>query len=123
VILVDSPIWIDHLRSGDAVLEFLLDQQRVLMHPFVKGEISLGHMRARAVIMRQLDILPPAKCARDDEVVRMIEAENLIGCGIGYVDAHLVASARLTKGARLLTRDKRLHAIAERLSIAARVVH
>jgi predicted nucleic acid-binding protein len=123
VILVDTPIWIDHLRSGDKAMAFLLSERRVLMHPFVKGEISLGHLRARARVMRQLDQLPRAIRAQDTEVLRLIEAETLFASGIGYVDAHLLASARLTEDTRLWTRDKRLAAAAERLSLSARILH
>jgi predicted nucleic acid-binding protein len=123
LILVDTPIWVDHLRSGDEVMAFLLSEDRVLIHPFVLGEISLGNLHARAAIMRQLDALPRATPAHDAEVVQLIEAAGLFGSGIGYVDAHLLASARLTAGAWLWTRDKRLAAVAERLSVAARVAH
>jgi predicted nucleic acid-binding protein len=123
VILVDTPIWIDHLRAGDEVMARLLSESNVLMHPFIKGEIALGHLHARARVIRQLDQLPQAIRAHDDEVMRLIEAENLFASGIGYVDAHLVASVRLTGGALLWTRDKRLGAVAERLGVAARVAH
>ena len=121
MILVDTPIWIDHLRAGDEVTAHLLSEGSVLMHPFVKGEIALGHLRARAHVMRQLDQLPQEIRAHDDEVMRLIEAENLPASGIGYVVALLVASVRLTGGALLWTRDKRLGAVAELLGVAARV--
>jgi len=123
MILVDTPIWVDHLRSGDDLLASLLDENRVLMHPFVWGEIALGQLHARQMIFDQLAGLPPARLAETDEVLSLIERASLFGSGIGYVDAHLVASVRLTKGASLWTRDKRLAAVAERLSVAARVVH
>jgi predicted nucleic acid-binding protein len=123
VILVDTPIWVDHLRSGDDLLASLLETNRVLMHPFVWGEIALGQLRARRMIFDQLAALPPARMAETDEVLSLIERASLFGSGIGYVDAHLVASVRLTKGASLWTREKRLAAVAERLSVAARVVH
>ncbi|MEJ0046926.1 MAG: hypothetical protein WDN04_13030 [Rhodospirillales bacterium] len=123
MIPVDTPICIDYLRLGDEVMALLLTQGRVLMHPFVKGEISLGNLAARGRVMRQLDQLPRAVRARDADVERLIGTENLYASGIGYVDAHLLAAVRLTTGALLWTRDKRLAAGAERLSVAARAVH
>jgi predicted nucleic acid-binding protein len=123
VILVDSSIWIDHIRAANEVLADLLARQLALAHPFVIGEVALGHVRDRVLILQMLRSLPPATVARDSEVAALIEREQLFGLGIGYVDAHLLASARVTDNATLWTRDKRLHAIAERLSVAARVVH
>jgi predicted nucleic acid-binding protein len=123
VILVDSSVWIDHIRAADERLRHFLAHGAVLAHPFVIGEVALGHMRDREAILRMLRRLPSSCVARDDEVAFLIEREKLFGLGIGYVDAHLLASTRLSKGALLWTRDKRLAGIAERLSLAARVVH
>jgi hypothetical protein len=123
VILVDSSVWIDHLRRGDEVLTDLLDQQQVLMHPFVIGELALGHLQPRDVVLRMLHDLDWVIVARDDEVMRLIEHESLFGLGLGYVDAHLLTAARLTPGTLLWTRDKRLSAAAEKLLVAARVTH
>jgi len=91
------------------------------MHPFVIGELALGHLRRRAVILATLRDLPQATVAHDDEVMRLIGQHTLFGIGIGYVDVHLLAAMRLTPGVSLWTRDKRLSAIAERLSLAARL--
>ncbi len=93
------------------------------MHPWVIGEVALGNIRNRTEWLVEMRHLQQAVVARNDEVDAMIEREKLFGFGIGYVDAHLLASVRLTHGALLWTRDKRLAAAAERLSVAAKVVH
>jgi predicted nucleic acid-binding protein len=123
VILVDTSVWIDHLRSGDAVLAGLLDDSQVLSHPFVIGELALGNLRQRESILADLLRLPQASSASDVEVMHLIQREVLFGIGIGYLDAHLLAATRLTPGASLWTRDRRLSAAAERLSLAARIAH
>lgn len=123
MILVDTSIWIDHLRAGDATLQSLLEQGRVLAHPFVIGELALGSLRQRDIVLHSLQRLPKAEMARDQEVLQFIAAQDLHGLGIGYVDAHLLTAARLTAGASLWTRDKRLRAAAAQLSLAANVVH
>ncbi|MBF6991707.1 MULTISPECIES: type II toxin-antitoxin system VapC family toxin [Cupriavidus] len=123
MILVDTSVWIDHLRTGDAALAALLDASRVLVHPFVIGEIALGSLRQRDEVLGALRDLPGAVVATDDEVDRMIDDQKLYGIGIGYVDAHLLAATRLTPGSALWTRDRRLLALAERLGLAARPAH
>lgn len=123
MILVDTSVWIDHLRSGDALLAGLLDEGQVLSHPFIIGELALGNLRQRESILADLLELPQAFAAGDDEVMHFIDRERLFGFGIGYLDAHLLAATRLTQGAALWTRDRRLSAAAERLSLAARAVH
>jgi predicted nucleic acid-binding protein len=121
VILVDTSVWIDHLRRGDDGLTELLNQRLVLTHPFVIGELALGNLRQRDIVLSALLGIPRANVANDDEVMRLINQESLFGFGIGYIDAHLLAAARLTADASLWTRDKRLSAVADRLSLAARV--
>ncbi|MBL3963025.1 MULTISPECIES: type II toxin-antitoxin system VapC family toxin [Burkholderia] len=123
MILVDTSVWIDHLRAGDATLTALLEAERVLIHPFIVGELALGSMRNRETVLDALRDLPAATLATDDEVQRMIDVVPLHGLGIGYVDAHLLASARLTSDSRLWTRDRRLLAAAERLQLVARPAH
>ena len=123
MILVDTSVWIDHLRSDDTLLAELLDQGQVLSHPFIIGELALGNLRQRETVLADLRELPQASVALDDEVMLLIDRDRLFGIGIGYVDAHLLAATRLTQGAALWTRDKRLSAAAERLSLAARTVH
>ena len=119
MILVDSSIWVDHLRSSDALLASMLDNGRVISHPFVVGELALGSLRRRELILTSLQALPQAVVASDAEVLRFINQQALYGLGIGYVDAHLLASVRLTAGGSLWTRDKRLQAVADRLGVAA----
>ena len=123
MILVDSSVWIDHLRSGDATLAALLDAGRVLAHPFVIGELALGSFRQRDAIVQALRGLPPSIVASDEEVLAFIEGHRLFGLGIGYIDAHLLAAALLTPGAALWTRDRRLREAANRLAVAAEQEH
>ena len=120
MILVDTSVWIDHLRRGTRVLAGLLNAGRALGHPFVAGEVALGTLSARGVVLDALLNLPQATRAADEEVLRFIENERLYGLGIGYVDAHLLAATRLTPGAALWTHDGRLAAAAERLGVAPR---
>ncbi|MDE2464068.1 MAG: type II toxin-antitoxin system VapC family toxin [Alphaproteobacteria bacterium] len=118
MILVDTSVWIDHLRVGDNALVGLLNRGAVLAHPFIIGELGLGQMRQREVVLTSLAALPPATVATDPEVLRFIERHALYGRGIGYVDAHLLAAARLTDAASLWTNDKRLHRVADDLGLA-----
>jgi predicted nucleic acid-binding protein len=123
MILVDTSIWIDHLRAGDATLQGLLEHGRVLAHPFVIGELALGRLRQRDIVLGGLHDLPQAEVARDEEVLHFIAAKALFGLGIGYVDAHLLTAVQLTAGASLWTRDRRLRVAADQLSLAANVIH
>ncbi len=118
MILVDTSVWIEHLRENSQVLAGLLDAGMVLMHPFVLGELALGSLRQRDVILSALSDLPSAAVATDAEVLHFIDRYALHGKGIGYVDAHLLAAVRLTAGALLWTTDKRLHASAVLLGSA-----
>ena len=117
MILVDTSVWIDHLRSGDSTLAGLLDNSAVLAHPWVTGELSLGNLSRRDEVIGLIQGLPQATSATDSEVLGLIEREALYGAGIGYVDAQLIAATRLTPGAALWTRDKRLSAVAARLGL------
>jgi predicted nucleic acid-binding protein len=118
VILVDTSVWVDHLRAGDKTVASLLEAGRVLAHPFVIGELALGNLRQRHKVLPYLQDLPQAKVATDREVLHFIERHALAGLGIGYVDVHLLASTRLTAGSSLWTRDKRLSSVAARLGVA-----
>jgi predicted nucleic acid-binding protein len=123
VILVDTSVWVDHLGAGDELLADLLGRGRVLMHPFVIGELAMGQLRRRDSVLANLGRIPTVVTARHAEVMRLVTDEALFGQGIGYIDAHLLAATRLTPDASLWTRDRRLASVAERLSIAARVTH
>ncbi|MGB9117709.1 type II toxin-antitoxin system VapC family toxin [Bradyrhizobium sp.] len=118
MILVDTSIWVDHLRVGDKALSSLLDAGMVLAHPFVIGELALGNLRQRGIVLSALSNLPHASVATDAEVLHFIDRHALFGRGIGYVDTHLLAAARLTAGAELWTNDKRLHGVAVQLGLA-----
>lgn len=118
MILVDTSVWVDHLRRGDAGLVDLLERSAVLMHPFVVGEMACGSLRDRESILELLQDLPAAVVASTDEVLGFIERHVLHGQGIGYVDVHLLASTALSEGARLWTRDKKLSRVAAALGCA-----
>jgi predicted nucleic acid-binding protein len=119
VILVDTSVWVDHLRHGDPTLAGLLWQAEVLGHPWVTGELALGHLSQRGEILTLLTGLPNATVATDTEVLAFIDVHRLHGRGIGYVDAQLLASTLLTPEASLWTRDKRLQKAASDLGRVA----
>lgn len=118
MILADTSIWADHFRRHDATLATLLDQSLVLLHPFVIGELALGYLKPRADTLASLVAMPGAVVATDSEALALIDRENLMGCGIGYIDVHLLASARLTDDTWLWTADKKLAATAARMGIS-----
>jgi predicted nucleic acid-binding protein len=118
VILADTSIWIEHLRAHHTLLARLLDAGQILMHPFIVGELALSSIRNRDIIIGDLQDLPQAKVASDPEVLHFIRQNHLAGQGIGYVDAHLLASVRLTESALLWTFDLRLSTSAHRLGLA-----
>jgi predicted nucleic acid-binding protein len=118
LILVDTSVWVDHLRRGDAELAALLERGQVLMHPFVVGEIACGSLADRHLTLELLQQLPMAAVAEPDEAVGFIELRELHGKGIGYIDVHLLASTALSAGSTLWTRDKRLRDAAEALGCA-----
>lgn len=123
MILVDTSIWIDHLRASDERLARLLDDGKVLAHPFVTGELALGNLRNRDSVLGALQDLLQACVATETEVLRFIGEKSLFGMGIGYIDAHLLAAVLLTPGSSLWTRDKRLLTASTRLGIAANTAH
>lgn len=119
VILIDASVWIDHIRSAESVILKLVDAREVLCHPFVIGEVAMGQFRNRRTFLSDLRKLRGAEVADDDEVMALVERHSLFGRGIGYVDAHLLASVFLTPEAKLWTRDKRLNEAAKRMNLAA----
>jgi predicted nucleic acid-binding protein len=120
VILADSSIWIDHIRRSEQRLVDLLEADQVYMHAFVIGEIALGSIKDRPLVIRGLMRLPQALRATDNEVLRLIEQSSLHGKGVGFADVHLLAAALLTSDTLLWTRDKRLAKVAEELGVAFR---
>jgi len=119
MILADTSVWIDHLRGANTGLAALLEGGRVLTHEFVIGEVPLGSLRQRVLILDAMRNLPRATMAQPNEVLGFIESHRLFGLGIGYIDAHLLASVHLTPGATIWTRDRRLRETAEGLKVAA----
>lgn len=119
MILVDTSAWIDHISVSDPMLTSLLVEERVLAHPYVIGEISLGSLRDREIVLGAVLDLPRALVATPEEMFYMIEEERLFSRGIGYVDASLLASARLQPGTTIWTRDKRLKNAADKLHLSA----
>jgi len=117
MILVDTSIWIDHLRTGDERLIDLLDSSQILAHTFVIGELACGNLRKRDEVLRLLNDLPQAPVASQEEVLHFIERNRLMGQGIGYIDAHLLASTALADRALIWTRDQRLQKIARKLKL------
>jgi predicted nucleic acid-binding protein len=108
---VDTSVWVEHLRHGLPRLATLLQAGEVLIHPWVIGELACGNLRKRSQVLELLQGLPAVTVASDAEVLLLIERDRLMGRGIGYVDAHLLASARLSH-CRLWTQDRRLAAVA-----------
>lgn len=112
MILVDTSVWIDHFRRGDEELVAALQREEVVTHPFVIGELACGNIMNRIQILNMLNNLPMAPSASHDEVLRLIEARRMMGRGIAYVDAHLLAATALHGHARLWTWDMPLGAVA-----------
>jgi hypothetical protein len=121
MILADTSIWIDHLRSSDPEMARLLDAGQILMHPFIIAEIALGSLRNRRKVLEGMESLLEVRVAQLGEVRRMIEALALYSKGIGLTDAHLIASCLLTPGTKLWTRDVAMEKVAYALGISIRL--
>ena len=119
MILADTSVWIDHLRSGDKEVRRQLEQGQIVIHPFIIAELALGSLRERAKTLALLDLLPQVRLARLSELRLMIEARRLYNLGIGLTDAHLIASVLIDAPTLLWTRDQRLRKVAEALGIHA----
>jgi predicted nucleic acid-binding protein len=117
MLLVDTSVWVKHLRFGDVVLEGFLDDGHVLCHPFIVGELACGNLKNRAEILALLQALPMATMAEHREVLRFIGDQRLMGQGLGFVDMHLLASAVLSD-IRLWTLDKKLRRVALKMGMA-----
>ena len=114
MVLVDTSVWVSHLRDGNAELANLLNDGRVLCHPLIVGELACGNLKDRAVILSFLQLLPMSIESEHDEVLSFIENNRLMGKGMGYVDVHLITSAVLT-GVPIWTLDKKLAQTADSL--------
>jgi predicted nucleic acid-binding protein len=117
MILVDTSVWIDHLRKGSTLLSTLLEQGLVLIHPFIIGELACGSMANRREILKLLETLPGIVIAGHREVLHLVEEKRLYGQGVGWIDAHLLASVILAHSL-LWSSDKRLRRVSEVLGIA-----
>ena len=116
MILVDTSVWVEHLRQSTPRLRSLLEEGEVLCHPHVIGELACGRLARRAEILSLLKALPRATLASEEEAHRLVEAHGLHGRGIGWIDVHLVASALLSD-AGFLTLDRRLEREARRVGV------
>ena len=119
MILADTSVWIDHFRSGNKELEQALNRGQIVIHPFVVAELALGSLKERAKTLGMLDFLPQVRVARLSELRLMIEARRLYNLGIGFTDAHLIASVFIDSPTLLWTKDKQLRKVAESLGIHA----
>lgn len=120
MILIDASVWIDHFRRPIARVAELVEIKDVVSHPLIVGEVAMGSLPKRRATLRAMSKLPKLAQASHAEVMALIEWEQLFSQGIGFIDAHLLASVRFTDGCMLWTRDKRLHAQAQRLGLAYR---
>ncbi len=116
MVLVDTSIWVNHLRIGDALLESMLEDGEVLCHPFVVGELACGNIQNRDEVLSLLQFLPMAIVAEHSEVMQFIENHQLMGKGLGLIDINILASTLLSK-ASLWTSDKRLKTVATKLGV------
>jgi predicted nucleic acid-binding protein len=115
-VLVDTSIWVDHFRNVNQRLVATLESREVSIHPFVIGELACGRLSPRAEILELLAQLPQAPRATDEEVLEFIERERLYASGIGWIDAHLLASAALGR-VPLWTADRPLERAVRRLGL------
>jgi predicted nucleic acid-binding protein len=117
MVLVDTSVWVAHLRKGNIGLEALLNEGHVVCHSFIVGELACGNLKNRSEILSLLYALPMATHAEHDELMQFIETHSLMGKGLGYIDMHLLASAILSK-VPLWTLDKKLNQVSLRLGLA-----
>jgi predicted nucleic acid-binding protein len=116
MVLVDTSVWVSHLRDSNAALEKLLNEGEVVCHPFIIGELACGNLKNRAEILSLLQALPMALHAEHEEIMRFIETYHLMGKGLGYIDMHLLASAIMTN-IPIWTNDRRLSKVSAKLGI------
>ncbi|MFI0400615.1 MAG: type II toxin-antitoxin system VapC family toxin [Thiolinea sp.] len=123
MILVDTSVWIDHLRSNEERLVHLLDQAQVVMHPMIWGELACGNLKNRSILIKLWQNLPHISEAAHNEAMFCLEQRKLMGRGVGYVDLHLLTSTLLTPNIQFWTRDKRLRDIAVEMGCAWQESH
>ena len=113
MILVDTSVWIDHLRESEPELTQMLNANYVLTHPIVIGELACGNLPNRERFLREMELLPVVASRTHDEVRRFVESERIMGRGIGFMDVHLLYSVLNRQDALLWTRDRRLNRVAQ----------
>jgi predicted nucleic acid-binding protein len=116
MVLVDTSVWVRHLREGNSDLEQLLNNGQVMCHPYIVGELACGNIKNRREVLSLLQLLPLATLATHKEILQFIESNHLMGKGLGYIDVHLSASAVLTR-VPLWSYDKKLGEANEVLGI------
>ena len=119
MILVDTSVWIDHLRSVDAKLESLLQTDQVMTHPYIRLELALGSIASREKVLADLALLPQAPVVAIEELFSLIDHKKLYRRGIGLTDLHLICCAIFDKSVLIWTRDRRLSEIADELGLRA----
>ncbi len=117
MVLADTSVWVSHFRASEPHLKTILDEEKTLCHPFVIGELACGNLKPRQEILSLLQVLPSASIVSQSELLYFIERKRLAGTGIGFIDAHLLASCQLA-GVPLWTLDRRLRQTAEKLNLA-----
>jgi hypothetical protein len=119
VTLVDTSVWVEHFRKGDRTLQDLLANAKAIVHPFIIGELACGNLKNRAEILHLLSELPQSIVADQGEVLKLVESKKLFGTGLGWIDAHLLASALLSD-VTMISYDKAVLEAASRLRIEYR---
>ena len=117
MVLIDTVVWIDHFHSNDEHLSMLLENEQIVMHPMIIGELAMGNLANRQQTLEDFAKLPEISVARHEEVLFFIEHHQLMGTGIGYIDAHLLTASVLHGATQLWTRDRRMMAVADELGI------
>ena len=117
MVLVDTSVWVAHLRDGTIGLEEMLEEGDAVCHPFIIGELACGNLKNRTEVLSLLQALPMAVHAEHEELLQFIENHRLMGRGLGYVDVHLLASASLMK-VQIWTLDRKLNAVCSKMGLA-----
>ena len=123
MILADTLVWVDHFRSGDPTLGQLLQDRRIVQHPYVIGELAMGNLPDRPRTLVMLEQLARVETAHDNEVMQLVGSRSLHGKGLSWIGAHLLASALISPHCRWWSRDRRLNATAFSLGVGAQMHH
>ena len=121
MILADTSVWIDHFRSSNLHFSDLLENDRIICHEFVIGELACGNIKNRKEILGLLNNLRSIEPASLEETLYFIEENKLMGKGLGWVDVNLLASSLLNNFV-LWTMDRRLSSAADKLKVSYKYV-